>query len=149
MTSQLNVDTIVDKAGTGGTNVKVANNAVAVAEGGSATTNVVQGLAKVFVSFGGTGTISSNKSLNISSLTDNGTGDYTTNISSAMDGANYIVQTSARDASGGTNLVLADPNYSRTFTASASNVWTAYAGASSKTLYDASQIEKTIHGDLA
>ena len=28
MTSQLNVDTIVDKAGSGGTNVKIANNAV-------------------------------------------------------------------------------------------------------------------------
>ena len=48
MTSQLNVDTIVDKAGSGGTNVKVANNAVAVAEGGSATTTVVQGLCKAW-----------------------------------------------------------------------------------------------------
>ena len=46
MTSQLNVDTIVDKAGSGGTNVKIANNAVTVAEGGSATTTTVQGLAK-------------------------------------------------------------------------------------------------------
>ena len=118
-------------------------------DGTSPVTLTKQSAAKAFVTFGGTGTISSNKSLNISSLTDNGTGDYTTNISSAMDGANYIVQTSARDLSGGTNLVLADPNSSRTFTASASNVWTAYAGASSKTLYDASQIEKTIHGDLA
>ncbi len=42
MTSQLNVDTIVDKAGSGGTNVKVANNAVAVAEGNvSSSTNAV------------------------------------------------------------------------------------------------------------
>ena len=48
MTSQLNVDTIVDKAGSGGTNVKIANNAVAVAEGGSGTTNIVQGLAKMW-----------------------------------------------------------------------------------------------------
>ena len=35
MTSQLNVDTIVDKAGSGGTNVKIANNSVTVAEGGT------------------------------------------------------------------------------------------------------------------
>jgi len=129
--SELRADTITASNGTG------------------PVTLTKQSAAKAFVSFGGTGTISSNKSLNISSLTDNGTGDYTTNISSAMDSADYIVQTSARDISGGTNLVMASPNYSRTFTASVSNVWTAFAGASSKTLHDASQIEKTIHGDLA
>ena len=32
MTSQLNVDTIVDKAGSGGTNIKVGNDATYVAE---------------------------------------------------------------------------------------------------------------------
>ena len=37
MSSQLNVDTIVDKAGSGGTNVKIANTSVTVSEGGSAT----------------------------------------------------------------------------------------------------------------
>ena len=49
MTSQLNVDTIVDKAGSGGTNVKIANTSVTVGEGGSGTTNTVQGLAKMWV----------------------------------------------------------------------------------------------------
>ena len=39
MTSQLNVDTIVDKAGSGGTNIKVGNDATYVAEGGSANSN--------------------------------------------------------------------------------------------------------------
>ena len=34
MTSQLNVDTIVDKAGTGGSNVKMANTSTYVSEGG-------------------------------------------------------------------------------------------------------------------
>ena len=37
MTSQLNVDTIVDKAGSGGTNVKIGNTSTYVSEGGSAT----------------------------------------------------------------------------------------------------------------
>ena len=73
MTSQLNVDTIVDKAGSGGTNVKVANNAVAVAEGGSATTNVVQGLAKFWVNVSGNQT-SINDSFNQSSVSDGGVG---------------------------------------------------------------------------
>ena len=56
MSSQLNVDTIVDKAGSGGTNVKIANTSVAVAEGGSGTTNTVQGLIKSWVNFEQDGT---------------------------------------------------------------------------------------------
>ena len=46
MTSQLNVDTIVDKAGTGGSNIKIANTSTHVSDGGSATQNTVQGLVK-------------------------------------------------------------------------------------------------------
>ena len=75
MTSQLNVDTIVDKAGSGGTNVKIANNAVAVAEGGSATTNVVQGLAKHWVRFDQVNSNTFGDTFNSSSFTDNGTGN--------------------------------------------------------------------------
>ena len=37
MSSQLNVDTIVDKAGSGGTNVKVANTSTYVSDGGATT----------------------------------------------------------------------------------------------------------------
>ena len=44
MTSQLNVDTIVDKAGSGGTNVKVANTSTYVSDAGSVTQNTVQSL---------------------------------------------------------------------------------------------------------
>ena len=35
MSSQLNVDTIVDKAGSGGTNVKIGNTSTYVSEGGA------------------------------------------------------------------------------------------------------------------
>ena len=88
MTSVLNVDTIVDKAGSGGTNVKVANNAVAVAEGGSATTNVVQGLVKQW------GRINQDTpaildSFNSSSLTDIGTGTHRFVFTNNMGNANY------------------------------------------------------------
>ncbi len=38
MTSQLNVDTIVDKAGSGGTNVKIGNTSTYVADGGQCYT---------------------------------------------------------------------------------------------------------------
>lgn len=70
MTSQLNVDTIVDKAGSGGTNVKIGNTSTYVGEGGSGTQNTVQGLAKAWMFFDtNTGAVV-NDSLNVSSITD-------------------------------------------------------------------------------
>ncbi len=87
MTSQLNVDTIVDKAGSGGSNVKMANTSTYVSDGGNVTQNTVQGLAKAWVRIDGTGTAAIDDSLNCGSLTDNGTGDYSVarvnNMSSA------------------------------------------------------------------
>ena len=88
MTSQLNVDTIVDKAGSGGTNVKIANNAVTVAEGGSATTTTVQGLAKAWASFNGASDAIGD-SFNTSGITDNGTADYSVGFTNNMGNANY------------------------------------------------------------
>ena len=53
MSSQLNVDTIVDKAGSGGTNVKMANTSTYVSDGGAVTQNTVQGLAKGLGTYNG------------------------------------------------------------------------------------------------
>ena len=89
MSSQLNVDTIVDKAGSGGSNVKMANTSTYVSDGGGATQNTVQSLAKSWVNWNGQGTVAVQDSINHSSLTDNGTGDYTITIASAMSNANY------------------------------------------------------------
>jgi hypothetical protein len=89
MTSQLNVDTIVDKAGSGGTNVKIANTSVTVAEGGSATTNTVQGLNKAWHLASNDSALTD--SFNVSGGTDNGTGDYSYALSNSMNSANYSV----------------------------------------------------------
>jgi hypothetical protein len=58
-------------------------------EGGAVTTNIAQGLAKAWVNFNGTGTIATRDSYNTSSMTDNGTGDYTVNFTSNMANADY------------------------------------------------------------
>jgi hypothetical protein len=50
---------------------------------------------RVWVNFNGTGTVAIRNSGNVSSITDNGTGDYTVNFSSAMPDVNYCVSTSA------------------------------------------------------
>ena len=103
MTSQLNVDTIVDKAGSGGTNVKIANTSVAVAEGGSATTNTVQGLCKVWARTN-MSTAANTDSLNISSITDEGTGHFTITINNDMGNANYTVTDAADNVSSNDNV---------------------------------------------
>jgi len=83
MTSQLNVDTIVDKAGSGGTNVKIGNTSTYVADGGSGTTqNAVQGLAKAFCRASNSASLTN--TFNIASGTDNGTGNYTYTFTNNM-----------------------------------------------------------------
>jgi len=52
-------------------------------------------LVKVWVNFDGTGTIAIRDSFNVSSLIDNGTGDYTINFTNAMADTNYAVALSA------------------------------------------------------
>ena len=77
MSSQLNVDTIVDKAGSGGTNVKVANTSTYVSDGGAVTQNTVQGLVKAWNHYdhkGDSGSTQVLDSFNISSVADTGTG---------------------------------------------------------------------------
>jgi hypothetical protein len=41
------------------------------------------------VNFNGTGTVAIRASFNVSSITDNGTGDYTVNFTNALPDANY------------------------------------------------------------
>lgn len=51
----------------------------------------VSGVPKAYAEFDGTGTPALNKSLNVSSLVDNGTGDYTLNFTNNMSDANFGV----------------------------------------------------------
>ena len=87
MTSQLNVDTIVDKAGSGGTNVKIGNTSTYVGDGGSGTQNTVQSLVKCWVldNEGGTAL----DSFNVASATDNGTGDYSHTYTNNLTSDNF------------------------------------------------------------
>ena len=47
---------------------------------------------RAWVNFNGTGTVAIRASGNVSSITDNGTGDYTVNFTTAMVDANYAVE---------------------------------------------------------
>ncbi len=51
--------------------------------------------ARAWVNFNGTGTVAIRASGNVSSITDNGVGDYTVNFTTAMPDANYSISGSA------------------------------------------------------
>jgi hypothetical protein len=52
--------------------------------------------ARAWVNFNGTGTVAIRASGNVSSITDNGTGEYTVNFTTAMPDANYSALVSSR-----------------------------------------------------
>jgi hypothetical protein len=50
---------------------------------------------RAWVNFNGTGTVAIRASGNVSSITDNGTGNYTVNFTTAMPDVNYAIQANA------------------------------------------------------
>jgi hypothetical protein len=54
-------------------------------------------VCKAWVNFNGQGTVAIRDSHNVSSITDNGVGDYTVNFSTAMPDSNYSASASASD----------------------------------------------------
>ena len=59
---------------------------------------------RAWVNFNGTGTVAIRASGNVSSITDNGVGNYTVNFTTAMVDANYAVVMTAGDTASGTCL---------------------------------------------
>lgn len=56
---------------------------------------IIQG-CRVWVNFNGTGTVAIRDSFNVSSITDNGVGDYTINFTNALPSANYCASVGGR-----------------------------------------------------
>jgi hypothetical protein len=72
----------------------------------------INGLARAWVNFNGTGTVAIRASLNVSSITDNGTGDYTVNFTAALSDTNYsaLVSTGSTTLGAGNNALLLTVN---------------------------------------
>lgn len=75
------------------------------AGGNSLTTaQIYNGAAKAWVNFNGTSTVAIRADFNVTSITDNGTGDYTVNLTTAMGDVNYSVVANGQvDAGAGGN----------------------------------------------
>ena len=75
----------------------------------TSSANVIQGSAKAWVNFNGTGTVAIRASYNVSSITDNGTGNYTVNFTTAMSDANYSVVSVASQVTSGIGDFISNP----------------------------------------
>ena len=78
--------------------------------GGIPTVKSQQLIPTAWVNFNGTGTVAIRDSENVSSVTDNGTGDYIGNFAVAMANTNYCV-TSANTNSESNNATLMPVTY--------------------------------------
>ena len=123
-----------------------AGSILVTGEGGSTTTNLQQGLAKAYgYAQQRTSTVELKDSFNISSWSDDATGQSTWNINSDMANATYTpVGSSSYDSTAGNNYVGSD------------EVWVTGAGVFKQdtffgngTFYDNDYVYATVHGDLA
>jgi len=108
---------------------------------GSATMQLQQGVAKAWVNFNGTGTIASRDSFNVTSLDDNGTGNYDVNFTNDMGNADFSSQVTA-GYSADTGRYGENLAYNASFA-------TVGARNSSGSSVDNAGIAVTISGDLA
>lgn len=125
MTSVLNVDTIADKAGTGPVSL------------------TKQEAAKAWINLNGNSTIAARDSLNVSGITDEGTGEYSVAFSSSFANVNFCTTEAHEysiDATANSTFLCF-----HTYSASSIRVETHYAA----TEYDHEIVLLASTGDLA
>ena len=125
------------------------------AEGGSTKTNLQQGLAKSWTRFNGAGTVTMEDSLNATSLTDHGTGQYSYSFINSMANTTYLPTMYARDESYDRALMVhgatgGDSSYSMLTTAALGGFCTVWTGGGNWTGgTDTERNGHCVHGDLA
>ena len=118
---------------------------IAVQGEGSATTNLQQGLAKVLASLDTSGTAEIDNSFNLTSITDNGTGDHTltiaNNLGSAFSYCSFMCAANASfDDEGHVHIIARATDTHRFGITDIHNAADAF---------DYDPVMLTIHGDLA
>jgi hypothetical protein len=117
------------------------NNTTAVATTAFVTAAIPTNNVKAWVNFNGTGTVSIRASMNVSSITDNGAGDYTMNFTTALADANYAAAGFAGDAIFSVGVTLSSwGTYTQTTSAFRFKVY--YSGS---TTIDTTNVHMTIH----
>ena len=94
---------------------------------------------RAWVNWNGTSTVAIRASGNVSSITDNGTGDYTVNFATNMPDANYNVTYGTKSTGGGTGFLMFCKN--STQSTSAVDILTIDEGTTQR---DSAQVSVTI-----
>ena len=114
---------------------------------GETASRAVSGVAAAWVNFNGNGTIATRDSINVSSLTDIGTGNYAVNLSNNMNNVNYCV-------TGGTGYAYANSGARDSncqpydFTTSLFDLSVGVLNSSGASARDHGIITASAHGDL-
>ena len=134
--SKIIVNSITHSGNTGTDNLALDNSgnvklsaAIQDSSGNNSSTpaQIEQGRAKLWVRWDSTGTIAIKDSYNVTSITDNGTGDYTVNYAITMASANYFTTSMARMNSRTQGAAENDDVTTTTFR------WRSYDGNGTKT----------------
>ena len=102
---------------------------------------------RAWVNFNGTGTVAIRASGNVSSITDNGVGDYTINFTSALPNSNYLVNLSRANGGASSGQLVVRTEAAETGTPTlktTTQVRIIYKGGS--TLFDISEVYASIVG---
>ena len=130
MASELRITTLANNAGTESVD----------------TTYVINGSAKAWVNWNGTGTVAIRDSMNTSSITDRGTGQYTVNNSTSFANTNFAFMAGAgHDNASGT--VTALNAWEFTTSATKANAFEEYGGTTVRN--DRNFLFAGFNGDLA
>ena len=106
--------------------------------------NATAYLCRAWVNFNGTSTVAIRESGNVSSITDNATGDYTVNFTTAMPDANYTINANTSfDGGGFTGQQNAQPKADFTLLTTSFKVVTS--NSSNAVLNDATKIFVVVH----
>lgn len=109
-----------------------------------------QSAAKAWSNLNGTGTIAANDDFNMSSYTDNGTGDYSINFSADFASANYQVATCASQTTATSTLTTVSINSTNPPVAGTLRVYANYVNATyDRTQADEPYVNVVCMGDLA
>jgi len=109
---------------------------------GETASRAVSGVAAAWVNFNGTGTVAIRDSMNVSSLTDNGTGNVDVNLTNSFANDDYCAAS-----------MCGTVNVQSGFVSDLGNKTTGFFGVTPRTsggsAYDFIRVSTTIHGDLA
>ena len=126
---------------------KTTAGSISVQGEGTNTTNLQQGLAKSWISYRGTSTVEIRDSLNVGSLTDNSTGDYTITFTNNM-GNNLYPVTMASDHDGGSHFSTACIDHDNPNPVATTQYVANYLDQTNN-MRDTVYCHEAVHGDLA